>query len=126
MSKSPEPEKISYLNSILNKVAPSTLSRATRPSRTKDQLALYLEESCIDSLGVMEYWRSREHLWPQLARMAFDFLAVPAMSSECERVFSSCAKQTTLESSRLTGILLWHQECLKNWQRQGAIQIGTA
>ncbi|PMD21637.1 hypothetical protein NA56DRAFT_748622, partial [Hyaloscypha hepaticicola] len=39
-------------------------------------------------------------------RMAFDFLAVPAMSSECERV--------------------WHQECLSNWQRRGAIQISRA
>ncbi|PMD19432.1 hypothetical protein NA56DRAFT_744186 [Hyaloscypha hepaticicola] len=26
-----------------------------------------------------------ESEWPQLACMAFDFLAVPAMSSECER-----------------------------------------
>ena len=77
-------------------------------------------------MGVMEYWRSREFEWPQLASMAFDFLAIPAMSSECERVFSSCAKQTTPESSRLTGRMLWHQECLKNWQRRGAIQITGA
>jgi hypothetical protein len=47
------------------------------------------------------------------------------MASECERVFLSCAKQTTPESSRLTSILLWHQECLKNWQRRGAVRIGT-
>ncbi len=58
--------------------------------------------------------------------MAFDFLAIPAMSSECERVFSSCAKETTPESSRLTGQMLWHQECLKNWQRRGAIKIREA
>ena len=77
-------------------------------------------------MGVMEYWRSRESEWPQLASMAFDFLAIPPMSSECERVFSSCVKQTTPESSRLTGRMLWHQECLKNWQRRGAIQIARA
>jgi len=58
--------------------------------------------------------------------MAFDFLCIPAMSSECERVFSSCAKLTTLESSRLSGIMLCHQECLKNWQRRGAIQMAGA
>ena len=57
--------------------------------------------------------------------MAFNFLAIPAMSSECERVFSSCAKLTTLESSKLSGDMLWHQECLKNWQRRGAISIET-
>ncbi len=74
----------------------------------------------------MDYWRQRESVWPELAHIAYDFLAIPAMSSECERVFSSYAKQTTLESSRLTGKLLWHQECLKNWQRRGAIRLETA
>ena len=74
----------------------------------------------------MDYWKSREAKWPQLAQMAYDFLAVPAMSSECERVFSSVSKQTTPESSRLTGKLLWHQECLSNWQRRGAIQMESA
>ena len=58
--------------------------------------------------------------------MAFDFLAVSAMLSEYERVFSSCAKQTTPESSRLSGLMLWHQECLKNWQRRGVITMGQA
>ena len=77
-------------------------------------------------MGIMDYWRSREFEWPQLASMAFDFLAVPAMSSECERVFSSCAKMTTPESSRLSGRLLEHHECLKNWQRRGAIVKGRA
>jgi hypothetical protein len=45
-------------------------------------------------------------MWPQLAFMAFDFLAIPAMSSECERVFSSYVKETIAESSRLTGEML--------------------
>ena len=58
--------------------------------------------------------------------MAYDFLAIPAMSLECERVFSSCSKQTTTQSSRLSGTALWHGECLKNWQRRGAIEIGSA
>ena len=55
--------------------------------------------------------------------MAFDFLSVLAMSSECERVFSSCAKITTPENSRLLEDMLWHQEVLKNWQRRGAIEM---
>jgi hypothetical protein len=53
--------------------------------------------------------------------IAYDFLAIPAISSKCERVFSSCAKQTSPENARLSGEMLWHQECLKNWQRRGAI-----
>jgi hypothetical protein len=45
--------------------------------------------------------------------MAFDFLPIPAMSSKYERVFLSCVKETTPESSRLSGPMLWHQEYLK-------------
>jgi hypothetical protein len=74
----------------------------------------------------MDYWRSRESEWPQLTAMALDFMAVPAMSSECERVFSSYAKLTIPESSRLSGDMLWWSECLKNWQRRGAISIEGA
>jgi len=115
---------VDYLENILSQVAPQ-LAAPTRTSSRKDQYAQYLDEP-VSKIPIMEYWRSKESEWPQLATMAFDFLAVPAMSSECERVFSSCAKQTTPESSRLTGKLLWHQECVKNWQRRGAIRISEA
>ena len=105
-------QSINFLAGIINRVTlqPSALTGAfTR----RDQHALYLEEP-VTSIPVMDYWRAKESEWPQLVSMAFDFLAVPVMSSECERVFSSCVKQTTPESSRLIGRLLWHQECLKN------------
>ena len=125
-NQSPEPEKTtSYLEDILNQMAPSNLSRPERPTRAKDELYLYLAEPPTNLLGVMEYWKARESEWPHLAKMAYDFLSIPAMSSECERVFSSCAKMTTSESSRLSGKSLWHHECLKNWQRRGAIMMET-
>src|SRR6266487_2049095 len=124
---SPEPTtRPSFIEEILDKVAPPSSSNVVRPTTRRDQLALYLEEAPISHIGVMDYWRQQESVWPELAHMAYDFLAIPAMSSECERVFSSCAKQTTPESSRLTGELLWYQECLKNWQQRGAIRLETA
>jgi hypothetical protein len=58
--------------------------------------------------------------------MALNFIAVLAMNSECKRVFSSCAKLTIPESSRLSGDMLWWSECLKKWQRRGAISIEGA
>ncbi len=109
VEQSPEPEQnISYLKRILNERAPTSTLRPARASNRRDQLALYLEESTNDYLGVIEYWRIREKDWPKLVQMAFDFLAIPAMSSECECVFSSCLKQTTTQSSRLSGETLWH------------------
>jgi hypothetical protein len=125
-SRSPEPEReVSYLEGILNQMAPSNLSRPERPTRSKDEFFLYLAEPPTDLLGVAEYWKARESEWPHLAQMAYDFLSIPAMSLECERVFSSCAKLTTPESSNLSGKTLWHHECLKNWQRRGAIKMET-
>jgi hypothetical protein len=121
----PEQAQFSYLESVLNSVAPPSSTQRPRPTTRRDQLTLYLEEPPVDHLGVMEYWKLREREWPQLAAMAFDFLTIPAMSSECERVFSSCAHMTTPESSKLSGELLWHQECLKNWCRRGAITLAT-
>lgn len=115
-----------YLKSVLNAAAPITRARPTVVSGRRDQYYHYLQEPSIEHVGVMEYWRMKEAEWPQLTAMAFDFLAIPAMSSECERVFSSCSKQTTPESSQLSGELLWHQECLKNWQNRGAIEIEGA
>lgn len=122
---SPEPEqRVDYLEAMLNSLAPSAHGRhaPVRASSRRDQLAQYLEEPVCD-IPPLQYWKAKQAQWPQLAAMAFDFLAVPAMSSECERVFSSCSKQTTQDVSRLTGEMLWHRECLKNWEQRGAIKI---
>ncbi len=124
-SPDPEPEKVSYLESVLNKRS-RTAQQIPKPSGRRDELDLYLKEAPNVHQGLMEYWRAHESTWPNLTQMAFDFLAIPAMSSKCERIFSSYAKETTLESSRLSGRMLWHQECLKNWQARGAILIGQA
>jgi hypothetical protein len=58
--------------------------------------------------------------------MALDFMAIPAISSEYERIFSSYSKIIIPESSQLSGNMLWWSEYLKNWQRRGAIHIEKA
>ena len=126
-SPEPEPVKISYIETILNKRSRTgTVEQIPKPSGRKDELDLYLKEPLTSKIGVIEYWKIHEPYWPNLTRMAFDFLAIPAMSSECERVFSSCVKETIPESSQLSGLMLWHQECLKNWQARGAVSMERA
>jgi hAT family C-terminal dimerisation region len=124
----PEPPK-AFKATVLERLAPplsgNTTTKAPRASSRKDQLALYLEEPLTDK-PLLLYWLDKQAQWPQLAKMALDFLSIPAMSSECERVFSSCSMQTTPHSSRLTAELLWKQECLKNWQRRGFIEMMSA
>ena len=122
--RSPEPpKKCDFLEEMLNAQAPVTQNRRPRPGSRIDELALYLQEPPEDRIGLMEYWELHKKEWPHLAAMALDFHAIPAMSSECERVFSSCGKMTTPESSKLSGETLWHHECLKNWQRRGLIKM---
>ena len=48
------------------------------------------------------------HLW------AFDILAVPAMSAECERIFSSAKKLIGPERNRLHEQIIEASEYLKN------------
>ena len=120
------PPARSIMDDIIAKAAPNRRPANTTHSSRRDQYWQYCQEPTIDHLSALQYWRAKETQWPQLTSMALDFLAIPAMSSECERVFSSCAKQTTPESSSLSGELLWHQECLKNWQNRGAVEIAGA
>lgn len=50
---------------------------------------------------------------------AFDTLAIPAMSVECERAFSSTKKLITPERNRLAEDIIEASERLKNWATAG-------
>ena len=80
---------MSYLENILNQIAPSNLLYSERPTRIKNKLYLYLAKPPTNLLEVIEYWKVRESEWPYLAKIAYDFLSIPAISSKYERVFSS-------------------------------------
>jgi len=62
----------------------------------------------------ISWWRDHQWLYPTLSLWAFDTLAIPAMSSECERVFSSAKKA-------LADDIIEATECLKAWWAQGLI-----
>ena len=51
---SPEKQR-SYLESVLDKMAPSNKSRVARLTRKKDKLFLYLAEPATNCIGLMEY-----------------------------------------------------------------------
>jgi hypothetical protein len=55
-----------------------------------------------ESFDPMRFWNDRYSTQPDLARMALDALAVPAMSDKCERLFSSAKLLLTDRRSRLT------------------------
>ena len=76
-----------------------------------DELDKYLadaEEPELD-VNVLDWWKAKENLWPNLAKMVKQYFAAPASSAGVERVFSAAgkmhgdlsksAKDTTLEHS---------------------------
>ena len=68
----------------------------------------------------------RQRDYPTLYHMAMDLFSAPAMSSECERVFSQAKKLVTDECNRLAADTIEACECQKNWLRHGIIHCKLA
>ena len=54
--------------------------------------------------------------------MALDTLSIPAMSAECERIFSSTKKLLTDSRNGLQEEIIEATECLKAWWDEGIIK----
>jgi hypothetical protein len=72
---------------------------------------------------VVQFWfgKSMDPRWRDLARMALDYLTVPAMSAEPERVFSAAKLTLSDRRCRMGDDAVEALECLKSWQRDGLI-----
>jgi hypothetical protein len=72
---------------------------------------------------VVGYWvaRRQEPKLRDLARMALDYLTIPAMSAELERVFSAAKITLSQRRCALGDDVINALECLKSWQRDGMI-----
>ena len=53
--------------------------------------------------------------------MAFDVLSIPAMSVECERVFSGVGALVTNRKRRMLEDIIEAIECLRSWWHQKLI-----
>lgn len=73
---------------------------------TLDEYEEYIQEKrlpipqdCNDTVTLLlDYWKDHAKRWPNLTRLAFDALSIPAMSAECERCFFSSAKNMISDS----------------------------
>ena len=78
------------------------------------ELERYLDSPASD-LDRLVYWSSYESKYPILARMAADFLAIPASSVPCERVFNRSGGIVTPDRNRLSEKSVEKLLCLKFW-----------
>ena len=65
--------------------------------------------------SLIHWWRDQESLFPVLTTLAYSVLSIPAMSAECERVFSSSKLTVTPNRSKMSPSTLEQCECLRNW-----------
>jgi hAT family C-terminal dimerisation region len=99
-------------------VNPETIARR-RTSATLDDPSRYNQIEPSVTQEPLYWWRDHRHEYPTLSKMAFDLLSIPAMSSECERVFSSAGNTVTDARNRISADLLEAVESLKHWHKSG-------
>ena len=93
-------------------------------SQQQDEYKSYcaLPAPAQETENLFLYWQAQEQAYPKLARLAFTTLAIPAMSAECERVFSSCKQLVTPSRNKLSAQAIEANECLRSWYRQGILE----
>lgn len=87
----------------------------------RDEYQEYLGEALENfeedrlTISALAYWTTNAQRWPNLSRMAFDALSIPAMSAECERCFSSAKNTITDARNRLEPDSIEACECQRHW-----------
>jgi hypothetical protein len=61
------------------------------------------------------WWNAHRQQYPNLSTMAYDMLAIPPMSDECERTFSSAKHLISDSRNNLIMDIIEASECLKSW-----------
>jgi len=100
------------------------------PKQKPDEYSHYLDTDHFPDQGTEDYqpdspvdlcafWARHESQYPSLARMAFDILSIPAMSAECERVFSSTKILLSDRRARMKEDAVEACECLRAWLQSG-------
>lgn len=87
-----------------------------RPRARQDQLEEYVAEAPADeTVNVLHYWRSRDPQWPELARMARRYMAIPASSAPSERCFSAARYTVPFQRNRLHPLMFKKSVLLQSW-----------
>ena len=63
----------------------------------------------------IDWWIGKKTTYPTLYQYAINTLSCPAMSTECERVFSSTKKLLTPQRNLLAEDIIETCECLNTW-----------
>ncbi|KAF2834130.1 hypothetical protein M501DRAFT_944829 [Patellaria atrata CBS 101060] len=86
-------------------------------NRSSQAIDFFDEYSAHDTreIEALIYWNERYNSQPDLARMGLDMAALPCISDECERVFSSAKHLISDARNRLQADIIEASECLRSW-----------
>lgn len=87
-----------------------------------DEYETYCSEPVLPRINdpdLIAMWKGLEARFPNLAMMAYDILSIPAMSAECERVFSSAKKLISDSRNSLSSASIEAVECNRHWLLHG-------
>jgi len=90
-------------------------------THAKDELEHFISTTIIAIENLRLWWLQPQSDYPQLSIMALNLLAIPAMSSEVERVFSSTGLMLTDRRNRLKEDVIEAAECMKSWQADSGL-----
>lgn len=127
-----------YVNQFYARYAESSVPSSSihRPKRSKfaekmyqqttgairqSELTTYLSEPVMENgeqFDILDYWRTNSSRFPNLSRMAWDYLAIPGTSTPSERAFSGGRPLVTdfrcsLKAETITACML-----LKDWLKK--------
>jgi hypothetical protein len=91
-------------------------SSAPAIPETETELERYLQqERSPRDTEIYAFWRAKQYDYPIIARIAKDYLAIPATSAPSECVFSQGGDIVTKKRNKLTGDSIRMIVCLKAW-----------
>ena len=82
-----------------------------------DEYTSYCAAPIIPTNNAIKWWleETQQKQYPNLSQMALDYLSIPGMSAEAERLFSSAKITLTDRRNRMGAELVEALECLKSW-----------